>query len=164
VDHLKKYLNEDSSINDIEARNKLQQDTGLDAHIKIVKACLLKLKKEMEIKPANLNLLTVENKVKAYGYNIKDAEIERLKTYLKEERFILSTVAKYRLQKETGFEITINSFNKTMAILRREVNTNNAKMKISNRVSVHPGYKAKIKDVHIEHLKRYLKDDMGDSG
>jgi hypothetical protein len=159
VEHLRKYLNEDSSIDDIKARNKLQQDTGLDVRIQTVKVCLLKLRKEMGIKPTNLNISTVEDKEKAYGYNIKDAEIELLKMYLEEDRFVSPAVAKYRIQKETGFEISIHSFKKTIPILRKELDIKNGNLNASTDKSLRSNFHFKLKDLHINLLNKYLKDD-----
>jgi Fe2+ or Zn2+ uptake regulation protein len=160
IEILKRYLDENSSIDNIEARNKLQEDTGLDVRIQNVRACLSKLKKEAEVKPKGICLTIAKSKQQSYGYVIKDAEIDRLKIYLKEDRFIQAIEAKYRLQKETGLEVSIHSIGKALTRLRRELNSENSSSALSKNKYRTPVYNLKLKNMHIEFLKKYLKEDI----
>ncbi|KXN69480.1 hypothetical protein CONCODRAFT_71454 [Conidiobolus coronatus NRRL 28638] len=104
LEHLKKYLRENSSIEPSEARDRLQKDTGLKVHITTANKHLNLLKEGIGSGRDKLDMIR-SNSTEAltkfiYEYELSNTHIEYLKKLLKEDNYIESVEARNRIQEE----------------------------------------------------------------
>ncbi|KXN70068.1 hypothetical protein CONCODRAFT_79001 [Conidiobolus coronatus NRRL 28638] len=161
---LKRYLNENNSINLSEARKKLFNETGLKVSDIAIRNAFLELKEHADLdKSQPISNTKITLKQWNFGRKLKDNHIECLKKYLNEDIYIGSTVARNRLHDETGLEISIYPIQLALAKLKREMIQDEnvpqpsiSRSKVKARIREF-GYK--VKDIHIECLKKYLRED-----
>jgi transposase len=164
MEHLKRYISENNSIKLDEAKKKLYNETGLKVSNVAIRNAFLELK--VQIDP-DQNQLILDNEIRFkqwnFGRKLKDIHIECLKKYLNEDIYIRSTVAKNRLHEETGLEISIYPVQLALTKLKSEMaqdeNGSQAPTSKSNAKARVREFGYKVKDVHIECLRKYLKED-----
>jgi HPt (histidine-containing phosphotransfer) domain-containing protein len=164
---LKVYLNENSSISNVEARNLLEEETGLEANISAVGDEMKRLRKLANLYNNSTDSVTAhsikESKGHRYDYKLKDKHIERLKVYLQRNIYISSEEAKNRLYRETGLEIGNQTLLRAMEKLKREIGSENDNFDLTTAGSLanikYKNSRAKLKDTHLKLLKQYLKDN-----
>ncbi|KXN66997.1 hypothetical protein CONCODRAFT_80312, partial [Conidiobolus coronatus NRRL 28638] len=166
VELLKKYLSENASIGYYKAKTKLKQDTGLDVTAYEVQKSLFDLKNStnQDNIENQLNSLKVRCRRKAFGFKIKGLHIEYLKKYLKDDNSIGTSDARDQLYKDTGLEVTIPAIHTTLAELKEQNNylkdSYLSPTSDSKNMNITWSYGRKLKDNHIECLKKYLKEDI----
>jgi uncharacterized protein YciI len=164
MEYLKKYLRENIHIGNTEAMNRLYQDTGLKISVTPVRLALIKLEEEIRKETAPLSTGSDSKanlELPTQGGKIKKVHIELLKKYLSENASIGYHKAKTRLRKDTGLEVTAYEVQRIIFDLKNSANQDSVETQIVS-LKVRSRKKAfgyKIKGLHIEYLKKYLKDD-----
>jgi uncharacterized protein YciI len=156
---LRNYLIKDRFIGPTEAKNRIQEDTGLEIGLSTIQKAITKLRKEMNIERVNLDQSAVKSRELKDRTKLKDSHLEYLKKYLNEDILIGPTESRNRLQEETNIKISVYAVKRAMLKLRKEMNieyTNLDTSSIKNRKSK---YRSKLKDAHLELLKKYLTRD-----
>jgi uncharacterized protein YneF (UPF0154 family) len=164
IECLKRYLNENNCVNLNEVKKKLYNETGLKVTNITIKNAFLELKGQTDPdKNQSISDAKIKFKQWNFGRKLKDNHIECLKKYLNEDNSIGSTKAKNRLYDDTGLEISAHPIQLALAKLRKEM------CQAGNEKQLHTtilcakakvnefGYK--VKDLHIECLKKYLIED-----
>ncbi|KXN70066.1 hypothetical protein CONCODRAFT_70940 [Conidiobolus coronatus NRRL 28638] len=164
IECLKRYLNENNSINLNEAKKKLYNETGLKVTSVTIKNAYLDLKEHANLdKSQPISDTKITFKQWNFGRKLKNNHIECLKKYLNEDNSIGSTIARNRLHDETGLEISAYPIQLALAKLRKEMSqagneSHSSTSKLSTKARIREfGYK--IKDMHIECLRKYLIED-----
>jgi transposase len=159
LEYLRKYLEEGKFIESIEAKNRLLEETGIEIQISVVHKAMINLRKEMGLDYLNLSQPTLQNRLVSGRYKLKDSDLEYLKKYLIEDRFIGHEEAKNRLQADTGLKIDPSTARSAMKTLRREMGLETPYLDQSILKNDSLGDRSKIKDSHLEYIKKYLKED-----
>ncbi|KXN66996.1 hypothetical protein CONCODRAFT_73282 [Conidiobolus coronatus NRRL 28638] len=131
IECLKRYLKENNSIRASEAKNRLFIDTGLEVTAQVIRNTLVEIKEQ-----------------------------KCLKKYLKENSLIEPTEAKNRLQEETGLKRSTKTIQKALINLREEMDSERINLDTSTTENNRLSDRFKLKDLHLESLKKYLKEDM----
>jgi hypothetical protein len=160
-------LDENSSIKPSEARDRLQKDTGLKLHSNTVNKYLSLLKQEMDSEWEKLvkfksNIIEEYTKI-IYPNGLSNTYIEYLKNILKEDKFITLAEARNIIQEETGLNLDIQGIWKNLIRMKKEMGLKCAKRRKLDSIfdirKRHEGL-AKIKCYHLEHLYKYLKENI----
>ncbi|KXN74107.1 hypothetical protein CONCODRAFT_76981 [Conidiobolus coronatus NRRL 28638] len=159
LEYLKKYLEEGKFIESIEAKNRLLEETGIEIQISVIHKALINLRKEMGLDYLNLGQPTLQNRLISGRYKLKDSDLEYLKKYLIEDRFIGHDEAKNRLQADTGLKIDPSTARSAMKTLRKEMGLETPYLDQSILKNDNLSDRSKIKDSHLEYIKKYLKED-----
>ncbi|KXN74106.1 hypothetical protein CONCODRAFT_2810 [Conidiobolus coronatus NRRL 28638] len=168
IDYLKQYLKENNFIKCEEARTKLFKETGLEVSVTAIRNTLYELKRQNNTKNSQLTSPSHSYSAKlnswGYGYKLKDFHINCIKNYLNENNSIKCEEIRTKLFKETGLEVSYTSVYKVFNKFKEEINieqssipspVSDTKIKSKSR-----GYDYKLKDLHIECLKKYIKEDV----
>jgi transposase len=165
---LKKYLIEDSSIGNTEARDKLFKETGLSVTTPTIRTALLKLEKEIlesGIKLASKNSSSkIRNKKGSYGFKLNDSHVACLQEYLKENYYIGSREATLRIKCQMNLDVSIPTVWKVLKELREDMEIEHDtisppySLKVTKRndnLRDIAAKKAVLSSNHLELLKEY---------
>ncbi|KXN67713.1 hypothetical protein CONCODRAFT_10164 [Conidiobolus coronatus NRRL 28638] len=154
---LKKYLQTDQDIGPTKAIRLLHEETGLLASIPVVRRALIIMKGQIGV---NDNSLFIKDRESNISCKLKNLHLECLKRYLLEDRYISPTLANKKLCEETGLEVSTPTISDALTKLRVGLGSEFSNLdliKVKNRRTME---KSKIKDSHLECLKKYLKEDI----
>jgi hypothetical protein len=166
INCLKQYLKENSTIKYEEARIKLFKETGLELSFTSIYKAMNKLKEDIDIEQnlasSPTSTIKVKSKSQCYGYKLKDSHIECLKNYIKEDILICGTKARDQLYKETGLEVSVTHIQAALIKIRKQFNPENSTVpSISSNKALNSEtwrFGFKLKQVHIDLLKKYLNE------
>ncbi|KXN70997.1 hypothetical protein CONCODRAFT_78579 [Conidiobolus coronatus NRRL 28638] len=156
---LRNYLVKDRFIGPAEAKNRIQEDTGLEIGLSTIQKAMTKLRKEMNIERASLDQSAVKNRELKDRAKLKDSHLECLKKYLNEDILIGPTESRNRLQEETNLKISVYAVKRAMLKLRKEINVEYANLDTSSVKDRQSKHRSKLKDAHLALLRKYLARD-----
>ncbi|KXN69466.1 hypothetical protein CONCODRAFT_8094, partial [Conidiobolus coronatus NRRL 28638] len=165
IKRLKDYLKEDNSIESVEARNRLQEETGLDLNISSIYTNLKRLKKEMGLECTKRSALSsIFDIRKRHGRmaKIKCHHLEYLSDYLKENSSIEPNEARDRLHIDTSLAVSISTVRSTLKKLKEEMGLKCTEQYAPSSIFDKRRRYEKtslIKSHHLEHIIKYLKQN-----
>ncbi|KXN68443.1 hypothetical protein CONCODRAFT_9289 [Conidiobolus coronatus NRRL 28638] len=160
IECLKKYLKDNKYIGPTNAMKKLNEETGLSIAIPAISTALKNLRKEMGSEYSNLDSEQVKVNQINDRIKLKDSHLEFLKKYLKEDKHLGPAKAMRQLHEETGLSVSVETMRKTLINLKQEIDPEYAKVYLSTLNNTIPVNQSKMKDIHLECLKKYLKEDF----
>jgi hypothetical protein len=157
LDCLKKYLQANDNIGPTKAIRLLHEETGLLASIPVIRRALIIMKGQMG---ANDNTLFIKDRELNSSCKLKNLHLECLREYLLEDKYISPTLANKKLYEETGLEVSNPTISDALTKLRVELGSEFSNLNLSKLKNRQIMEKSKIKDPHLECLKKYLKEDI----
>jgi hypothetical protein len=118
---LKKYLKQDISIGTTEAMNKLHAETGLAICPNTARTALIKSRRELDVEIGSSDSSSAKNKESRTRAKLNDSHIQCLKKYLEEDRYIMPTRARERLQEDTGLNVSVTPVRSALINLRKSI-------------------------------------------
>jgi uncharacterized protein YneF (UPF0154 family)/ADP-ribose pyrophosphatase YjhB (NUDIX family) len=156
---LKKYLIKDRLIGPTKAMKQLHEESGLNVSAETLRKILASLREEMGPEYISAYSPTIKDRQFDQRYKLKDLHIECLKNYLKENKYIGPTNAMRRLHEETGLSIAIPAISSALKNLREEMGSEYSNLDSEQIKASQINDRIKLKDLHLEYLKKYLKVD-----
>ncbi|KXN70087.1 hypothetical protein CONCODRAFT_7423 [Conidiobolus coronatus NRRL 28638] len=118
---LKKYLKQDISIGTTEAMNRLHAETGLAICPNTARTALIKSRRELDAECGSSDSSSVKSKQSRTRAKLNDSHMQCLKKYLEEDRYIMPTRARERLQEDTGLNVSVTPVRSALINLRKNI-------------------------------------------
>ncbi|KXN67171.1 hypothetical protein CONCODRAFT_19810 [Conidiobolus coronatus NRRL 28638] len=153
---LKKYLIEDKYIGNTNAMKKLFEETGLDISHSTAHKFLKKLRDEMGSEYTIPNTSMIRSRQSNENIKLKDFHLERLKSYLIEDKYIGPTQANRKLQEETGLKVINFTVSSALNNLRVDMGPEYTNLDLDKLKNRRLEERSKLKGFHLSCLKNYL--------
>jgi hypothetical protein len=156
---LKKFLIEDKYIGNAAARRKFYQETGLEITNNSIARALTKLRDAMGPEYAILNTKIGKNLQRDRRSKLKSLHLECLKKYLKDDKYIGPVEANRKLHAETGLNIRVGTILYYLSRIKKEMGPEYSNLDLSIVRDRKAKNRSKLKDLHLECLKKYLSEN-----
>jgi hypothetical protein len=157
---LKKHVKENKYTGHISAMKQYRKETGVELSTNVTRNAIEILVKELGPQCIYIDSHTVKDRESNRSIKIKDRHLQSLKSYLIEDRYIGPAQANRKLRQETGLEVGDKTVSTALNNLRIKMGTDYTNLDLNKLKARRAQELTKLKDVHLEMLNNYLKEDI----
>ncbi|KXN67079.1 hypothetical protein CONCODRAFT_80284, partial [Conidiobolus coronatus NRRL 28638] len=156
---LKNHIKDNKYTGHISAMKQYRSETGLEVSTNTMRNSIEILVKELGQEYAIIDSYIFRGRELNRNIKLKDRHLKCLKGYLIEDKYIGPAQANRKLNEETGLEVSNKTVLRALNGLRVKMGTDYVNLDLIKLKNKQLEERSKLKDSHIECLKKHLKED-----